>query len=49
MAFSEDARRGRSILNGTVDLHIQAADHHRNIADIRIRQHPINVARIWRH
>jgi hypothetical protein len=25
-SFSEDVRRGRSILNGTVDLHVQAAD-----------------------
>jgi hypothetical protein len=39
-SFSEDTRRSRSILNGTVDLHVQAADHHRNIAGIRI-QHPL--------
>jgi hypothetical protein len=45
-SFSEDARRSRSILNGTVDLHVQAADHHRNIAGIGIRQHPVNVAGI---
>jgi hypothetical protein len=47
-SFSEDARRSRSILNGTVDLHVQAADHHRNIASIGIWQHPVNVAGIWR-
>jgi hypothetical protein len=35
-----DAKRSRSILNGTVDLHVQAADHHRNIAGIGI-QHPL--------
>jgi len=45
-SFSEDARRGRSILNDTIDLHVQAADHHRNIAGIGIRQHPVNVAEI---
>jgi hypothetical protein len=45
-SFSEDARHSRSILNGTVDLHVQAADHHRNIAGIGIRQHPVNVAEI---
>jgi hypothetical protein len=45
-SFSEDARRSRSILNGTVDLHVQAADHHRNIVGIGI-QHPVNVAEIW--
>jgi hypothetical protein len=45
--FSEDARRSRSILNGTVDLQVQAADHHQNIAGIGIRQHPVNVAGIW--
>jgi hypothetical protein len=42
-SFSEDARRNRSILNGTVDLYVKAADHHRNIAGIGI-QHPVNVA-----
>jgi hypothetical protein len=31
-----------------MDLHVQAADHDRNIAGIGIRQHPVNVARIWR-
>jgi hypothetical protein len=46
-SFSEDARRDRYILNDTIDLHVQAADHHRNIAGIGIRQHPINVAGIW--
>jgi hypothetical protein len=46
-SFSKDARRSRSILKGIVDLHVQAADHHRNIAGIRI-QHPVNVAGIWR-
>jgi hypothetical protein len=40
--FSEDARRSRFILNGTVNLHVQAADHHRNIAGIGIRHHPVN-------
>jgi hypothetical protein len=45
--FSEDARCGRSILNNTVDLHAQAADYHRNIAGIGIRQHLVNVAGIW--
>jgi len=44
----EDARRGRSILNDTVDLHVQATDHHRNIAGIGIRQHSVNVTGIWR-
>jgi hypothetical protein len=39
-SFSEDARRSQSILNGTVDLHVQTADHHRNIAGIGI-QHPL--------
>jgi hypothetical protein len=47
-SFSEDARRSRSILNGTVNLHVQATDHHRNIAGIGIRQHLVNVAGIWR-
>jgi hypothetical protein len=47
-SFSEDARHSRSILNDTVDLQVQAADHHRNIAGIGIRQHPVNVARIQR-
>jgi hypothetical protein len=46
-SFFEDARRSRFILNGTVDLHVQAADHYRNIAGIRIRQHSVNVAGIW--
>jgi hypothetical protein len=33
-SFSEDDRRSRSILNGTLDRHVQAADHHQNIAGI---------------
>jgi hypothetical protein len=45
-SFSKDARCGRSILNDAVDLHIQAADHHRNLAGIGIRQQPVNIAEI---
>lgn len=46
-SFSEDVRHDRSLLNDIVDLHAQAADHHRNLADIEILQHPVNVAGIW--
>lgn len=41
--FFEDTRRIQPILNDIVDLHVQAVDHHRNHASIKIRQHPVNV------
>jgi hypothetical protein len=47
-SFFEDTKRGRSILKDAVDLQVQVADHHPNIAGIGIRQHPVNVAGIWR-
>jgi hypothetical protein len=46
LLFFEDTRCIQPILNDTVDFHVQAVDYHRNLADIDIRQHPINVAGI---
>jgi hypothetical protein len=35
-AFSEDTRCIRPLLNNTVDLHVQAIVHHRNLAGTEI-------------
>jgi len=45
-SFSEDARRIRLLLNVTVDFHVKAVGHHRNLADTEIRQPQVNVVGI---
>jgi hypothetical protein len=44
--FPKDAIRIRPLLNNTIDIHVKAVDHHRNIADTKIWQPQVNVAGI---
>jgi hypothetical protein len=46
-SFFKVTRRIQPLLNDTVDFYFQIVEHHRNLVDTAIRQHPVNVAGIW--
>jgi hypothetical protein len=45
--FSQTADAFDPLLNDATDLHVQAVDHYRNLADAGIRQHPVTIPEFW--
>jgi len=41
--FSHATDAFDALLNDTVDLHVQAVDHHHNLAGAGIRQRPVTI------